>query len=99
MILVGHRIFRPGILTPMMEGCHAEMNSVRVTVEWFFGDFINSFKFLDFKKNLKIGMSSVGSNISKTSASVSPGFPNTKKLMNLLFSSVQNPGKKRSASF
>ena len=43
----------------MMEGYNAEMSSVRVTVEWFFGDIINDFKFLDFKKNLKIGMSSV----------------------------------------
>ena len=34
--------------------------SVRVTVEWLFGDIINDFKFLDFKKNLKICMSSVG---------------------------------------
>ena len=52
--------FRHGILTPMMEGYDAEMSSVRVTVEWLFGDIINDFKFLDFKKNLKIGMSSVG---------------------------------------
>ena len=52
--------FRHGILTPMMEGYNAEMSSVRVTVEWLFGDFFNDFKFLDFKKNLKIGMSSVG---------------------------------------
>ena len=52
--------FRHGILTPMMEGYNAEMSSVRVTVEWLFGDIINDFKFLDFKKNLKIGLSSVG---------------------------------------
>ena len=52
--------FRHGILTPMMEGYNAEMSSVRVTVEWLFGDIINDFKFLDFKKNLKIAMSSVG---------------------------------------
>ena len=47
-------------LTPMMEEYNAEMSSVRVTVEWLFGDIINDFKFLDFKKNLKIGMSSAG---------------------------------------
>ena len=29
-------------------------------MEWLFGDIINSFKFLDYKKNLKIGLSSVG---------------------------------------
>lgn len=52
--------FRHGILTPMMEGYNAEMSSVRVTVEWLFGNIINDFKFLDFKKKLKIGTSNVG---------------------------------------
>ena len=52
--------FHHGILTPMMEEYNAEMSSVRVTVEWLFGNIINDFKFLDFKNNLKIGMSSVG---------------------------------------
>ena len=52
--------YRNGILTPMMEAYNAEMSSVRVTVEWLFGNIINDFKFLYFKKNLKIGMSSVG---------------------------------------
>lgn len=36
------------------------MSSVRVTIGWLFGNIINDFKFLHFKKNLKIGMSSVG---------------------------------------
>ena len=36
------------------------LSEVRVSVEWLFGDIINSFKFLDYKKNLKIGLSSVG---------------------------------------
>ena len=31
-----------------------------VSREWIFGDIINYFKFLDFKRNLKIGLSSVG---------------------------------------
>ena len=52
--------FDHSILTPMMEEYDAEMSSVRVTVEWLFGNIINDFKFLDFKKNLRIGMSSVG---------------------------------------
>ena len=55
-----HHIVRNGILTPMMEAYNAEMSSVSVDVEWLFGNIINDFKFLDFKKNLKIGMSSVG---------------------------------------
>ena len=33
------------------------MSSMRQAVEWIFGDIVNFFKFLDFKKNLKIGLS------------------------------------------
>ena len=36
------------------------MSRVRESVEWLFNDVTNYFKFLDFKKNLKIGLSSVG---------------------------------------
>ena len=36
------------------------MSQVRMAVEWVFGDIINYCKFLDFKKNLKIGLSAVG---------------------------------------
>ena len=36
------------------------MSSVRQAVEWIFGDIVNFFKFQDFKKNLKIGLSPVG---------------------------------------
>ena len=36
------------------------MSSCRISVEWIFGDILNYFKFLDFKKNLKIGLSAVG---------------------------------------
>ena len=43
-----------------MEDYNKAMREVLVSVEWLFGDIINSFKFLDFKKNLKIGLSSVG---------------------------------------
>ena len=49
--------YRQGRLTQQMEDYNKR---VRVSVEWFFGDIINSFKFLDYKKNLKIGLSSVG---------------------------------------
>ena len=52
--------FRNPHLTPLMEAFNASMSSVRISVEWLFGDVINYFKFLDFKKNLKIGMSSIG---------------------------------------
>ena len=36
------------------------MSSARVSVEWVFNDIINCFKFLDFEKNLKVGLSAVG---------------------------------------
>ena len=35
------------------------MRRVRVSIEWLFGDIVNYFKFIDFKKNLKIGLSQV----------------------------------------
>ena len=49
--------YSQGRLTQQME---AYNKRVQGSVEWFFGDIINSFKFLDYKKNLKIGLSSVG---------------------------------------
>lgn len=48
--------FRPGdvpVVTP-------DMSSVRVSVEWLFCDVAESFKFIDFKKNLKLHLSAVG---------------------------------------
>ena len=52
--------FRNSHLTPLMKAYNGSMSSVRVFVEWLFGDIIEYFKFVDFKKNLKIGMSSIG---------------------------------------
>ena len=52
--------FQGAALTPQMEMFNASMSSVRVSVEWLFGDILNYFKFIDFKKNLKIGLSSIG---------------------------------------
>ena len=52
--------FQGAVLTPQMEMFNASMSSVRVSVEWLFGDILNYFKFIDFKKNLKIGLSSIG---------------------------------------
>ena len=43
-----------------MQDYNEAMGTLRISVEWLFGDVINSFKFLDYKKNLKIGLSSVG---------------------------------------
>ena len=52
--------FRVGVLTRQMEISNEKMSAVRTSVEWLFADIINYFKFLDFKKNLRIGLSQVG---------------------------------------
>ena len=52
--------FRQHQLTPEMVAYNKSMSSVRVSVEWIFGDIVNYFKFMDFKENLKVGLSQVG---------------------------------------
>ena len=46
--------FRNRALTPQTLVYSSSMSAVRTAVEWPFGDFITYFKFLDFKKNLKL---------------------------------------------
>ena len=36
------------------------MDSVRTSIEWLFGDVINYFKLMDFRKRLKIGLNPHG---------------------------------------
>ena len=45
---------------PQQEEFNKSMSEVRVAVEWLFGDMINWFAFLDFKKKHKIYLSAVG---------------------------------------
>lgn len=52
--------FRGARLTNIQKACNKSMSEVRVSVEWIFGEVVNYFKFLDFKKNLKISLSAVG---------------------------------------
>ena len=52
--------FRDARLTQQMKDFNKCMSTVRVSVEWVFGEVANSFKFMDYKKNLKIQLSSVG---------------------------------------
>lgn len=52
--------FRNVRLTPQMEAFNSSMSSLRTSVEWLFGDICTYFKFIDFKKDLKIGLSTVG---------------------------------------
>lgn len=47
-------------LTAQEKDFNASMSRVRVSVEWLFGEIITQFKFNDFKKNLKIGLSPIG---------------------------------------
>ena len=48
--------FRNAVLTPAMQAFNSSMSAVRESVEWLFGDIVNYFKFMDFHKNLKIGL-------------------------------------------
>ena len=48
--------FRIVAPNPLMEEYNHSMSSVRISVEWIFGDIINYFKFVDFKKDLKIAL-------------------------------------------
>ena len=52
--------FRHGFLTRQMQMFNEAMSAVHASIEWLFGDIINYIKFLDFKKNWKIGLSQVG---------------------------------------
>jgi hypothetical protein len=52
--------YRIAQLTQQMRLFNTLMSSTRVSIESLFGDIINYFKFVDFKNNLKIGLSSVG---------------------------------------
>ena len=52
--------FRGGGLTPIQSARSESMSEVRVSVEWFFADIIDYFKFLDFQKILKISLNAVG---------------------------------------
>ena len=51
--------FRNALLPPPMQAFNTSKSIVRESVEWLFNDIINYFKFVDFKKNLKIGLSSI----------------------------------------
>ena len=48
------------LLTEIERSFNRSMALVRVAVEWGFGKVIQQFAFLDFAKNLKIGLQPVG---------------------------------------
>ena len=52
--------FKGAVLTQQEKAYNTNMSSVRVSVEWVFGDVITQFKSNDFRKNLKLGLSPIG---------------------------------------
>lgn len=52
--------FRGARITRQQTEFNKTMSKVRVTVEWLFGELIENFKFTDFKKNQKLGLSCLG---------------------------------------
>ena len=52
--------FRNPQLNPQQSAYNTAMRKARIGVEWVFGDITNFFKFLDFKKNVKLGLSPIG---------------------------------------
>ena len=49
-----------GNLTQQQKDFNEAMSKVRVSVEWLFGDILKQFKFTDFRKNQKLGLSPIG---------------------------------------
>lgn len=54
-LMTPYRIGEVTVFSADMVAFNEVMSSVRAPVEWLFGDVSNSFKFIDFKKNLKLG--------------------------------------------
>lgn len=52
--------FRDNPLTDDKKAFNKAMSSVRVSVEWLFGEVVKYFKFVDFKRALALGLSPVG---------------------------------------
>lgn len=55
-----YRVGEVPVLTADMQAFNTAMISVRVSVEWLFGEVTENFKFIDFKKNQKLQLSAVG---------------------------------------
>ena len=57
MRLHHHVPYQGARLSNNEQSFNTSTSTVRTTVEWVFGDITSYFAFLDFKKNLKIGLS------------------------------------------
>ena len=51
---------KENVLNPLQEAFNTSMSGVRESVEWRLRDIVEYFKTIDFKKNFKIQLSSVG---------------------------------------
>ena len=47
-------------LTNQMKEYNKAMSSVCASIEWIFGEIVKYFKFVDFKRNLCLGLSPIG---------------------------------------
>ncbi|XP_066928677.1 uncharacterized protein [Clytia hemisphaerica] len=52
--------FQGAQLNNNQKAFNTSMSTCRISVEWVFNDIVNYFKFMDFKKNLKVGLSPIG---------------------------------------
>jgi len=52
--------FNRGYTTPSQQAYTAAMTKARVSVEWGFGGVCNTFKYLDYRPQLKVGASPIG---------------------------------------
>lgn len=59
-LMCPYRVGEVPVVTADMKAFNTAMSSVRVSVEWLFGEVSEYFKFIDFKKNQKLQLSAVG---------------------------------------
>ena len=52
--------FQCAARTPLQNSWNKAKSQLRVSVEWSFGDILDYFKYLDFKKGLQLQLSAVG---------------------------------------
>ena len=52
--------FKGNNLRPLQKQYNKALSEVRTSTEWAFGDIVNYFSFMGFKKNLKVELSTVG---------------------------------------
>lgn len=59
-LMCPYRVGEVPVVTANMKAFNTAMSSVRVSVEWLFGEVSNFFKFIDYKKTQKLQLSAIG---------------------------------------